>query len=89
MDKKPELIFSIHKIFLMDLKRCNLLDTHKISTGSGREFKRIYRKMKKEFDKKKKESLHTDTRENNSKSRGHHYPPIWLIQFEWIAINHS
>jgi hypothetical protein len=88
MDKKPELIFSIHKIFLMDLKRCNLLDTNKISTGSGREFKRIYRKMKKEFDKKK-ESLHTDTRENNSKSRGHHYPPIWLIQFEWIAINHS
>jgi hypothetical protein len=60
------------------------LNTNNLSTDSGREFESIYRKMKKEFDKKKKESLHIDTRENNSKLRGHHYPLIWLIQFEWI-----
>lgn len=46
------------------------------------------RKWKRNWMVKKKESLQTETRENNSKLRTR-YPPIWLIWFEWIAVNHS
>lgn len=51
--------------------------------------RKITEKWKRNWMTKQNEgSLHSKTRESNSKSRAH-YPPIWLIQLEWIAINHS